>query len=84
MCTGGQICPDKNEFTCDMQNSREFTCNGEESRELANSPRAEKRRVLSIFPCRFTNTQTTLFIDYRIIQKKIALTLIIDLMRSKR
>ena len=45
MCTGGQICPDKNEFTCDMQNSREFTCNGEESRELANSPRAEKRRV---------------------------------------
>ena len=45
MCTGGQICPDKNEFTCDMQNSREFTCNGEESRELANSPRAEKWRV---------------------------------------
>ena len=48
MCTGGQICPDKNEFTCDMKNSREFTCNGEESRELANSPRAEKRRVHAI------------------------------------
>ena len=46
MCTGVQIFPDKNEFTCDMQNSRDLTCNEEESRELANSPRAEKRRVV--------------------------------------